>query len=300
MLDRIALGLNYVTKSLLTFFGGVIVAFLIATGIMDPFSIQAQTRPAPKPKFEAASIKRCTDSPVGEGEGRGTAPPDSSNRIGISCWSLSTLIRTAYVVFADGRFNGNNYPVEIEQLPGWGNSETYTIEAKADGSPGQFMMRGPMLQSLLEDRFALKIHTEKKDEPAYTLTVAKGGLKLRPFQGGCTPLDPIHPPDSPVQDPCHRTPQDTPMSLDIFAWFLGNVRPRFLDATVINKTGITGYFRFNIEHLTKLSATPAVAPDDSPAESIFTAVQDFGLKLQATKAPREYLVVDYAERPTAN
>ena len=90
------------------------------------------------------------------------------------------------------------------------------------------------------------------------------------------------------------------MSLDIFAWFLANVKPRFLDAPVINKTGIAGYFRFNLEPLIKLSASPAGALDDSPAESIFTAVQDFGLKLQAVKAPRQYLVVDHVERPSKN
>jgi uncharacterized protein (TIGR03435 family) len=275
-------------------------ALLAATAIGNPFSLQAQTRSAPKPKFEAASIKRCTDSPVGEGEGRSAPPPDSPNRMRIPWWSLSALIRSAYVGFANGRFNGNNYPVEIEQLPGWGNSENYTIEAKAEGSPGQFMMRGPMLQSLLEDRFALKIHTGMKDEPAYALTVAKGGLKLRPFKGGCTPLDPIHPPSSPVQYPCPRNLQGPPMTLDIFAWFLGNIKPRILEAPVINQTGITGYFYFNVEPLTKLSAAPGGAPDDGPAESVFTAVQDFGLKLQAIKAPRQYLVVDHAERPSAN
>jgi uncharacterized protein (TIGR03435 family) len=279
--------------------GSAVAAFLIAIGIINVWTVQAQTRSAPRPKFEAASIKRCTDSPVGEGEGRGAAP-DSSNRIRISCWPLSTLIRTAYVVFANGRFNGNNYPVDIVQLPAWGNSELYTIEAKAEGSPGQDMMRGPMLQALLENRFALKVRTETKDEPAYALTVAKGGFKLKPFQGGCAPLDPIHPPDSPVQNPCQRTPQDTPMSLDIFAWFLGNVKPRFLDAPVINQTGITGYFHFNLEPLMKLSASPTVAPEDGLAESIFTAVQGFGLKLQAVRAPRQYLVVDHAERPSAN
>jgi len=277
-----------------------LIAALLAIGSISAFSLQAQTRSAPKPKFEAASIKRCTDSPVGEGEGRGAAPPDSPNRIRISCWPLSTLIRTAYVVFADGRFNGNNYPVEIEQLPGWGNSENYTIEAKAEGSPGQSMMRGPMLRSLLEDRFALKIHTEMKDEPAYALTVAKGGLKVRPFQGGCTPLDPIYPPGSQVRNPCPRNLQDSPMSLDIFAWFLGNIRPRILDEPVINKTGIAGYFRFDVEPLLKLSASPAVAHEDGLAESIFTVMQGFGLKLQAVRTPRQYLVVDHVERPSAN
>jgi uncharacterized protein (TIGR03435 family) len=280
------------------------ISFLVVplvVGLVSASRLQAQARAMTKPKFEVASIKRCADSPLGGGEGRGEASPDSPNRIRISCWPLSTLIRTAYVVFAEGRFNGNNYPVEIEQLPGWSNSETYTIEAKAEGSPGQFMMRGPMLQSLLEDRFALKIHASVRDEPVYVLTVGKSGFRLRRFQGGCTPLDPIHPPDSPVQDLCPRTPQDVVMNLDIFAWFLGNVKPRILDAPILNKTGITGYFHFNMEALLKSSSMPTgVPPDAEPAMSVFTAVQDVGLKLQASKGPREHLVIDHVGKPSGN
>jgi uncharacterized protein (TIGR03435 family) len=38
------------------------------------------------------------------------------------------------------------------------SSELYTIEAKAEGTPGQPAMLGPMMQSLLEDWFHLKLH----------------------------------------------------------------------------------------------------------------------------------------------
>ena len=256
MLSRIALSL---------------VALTLAPGIAD-----AQ---APKPKFEVASITRCINPSVGgEGEGRGPTP-DTLDRVGrmtISCWSLSALIQSAYIVFAGGRFNGNHYPVAIDQLPAWAKSETYTIEAKADGSPGQSVMRGPMLQTLLEDRFALKIRSMLRNEPAYTLTVGKSGFKLPPFKGGCTPLNPIYPPESPVpfKELCHAAPGDVVMNLDIVARFLGRLKT--LDA------------------LLKPSA------DGDSAPSVFTVVKDFGLKLQAIKAPRRYLVVDRVQRPSEN
>jgi uncharacterized protein (TIGR03435 family) len=261
-------------------------------------------RAAPaQPKFEVASVKRCASPSGGEGEGRG-APPASPDRLRITCWSLAALIRDAYVVFAGGHFNGNNYPTRIEQLPGWGNAELYTVEAKAEGTPGRDRMYGPMLQALLEERFALKIHSETRDEPAYALTVAKGGFKLQPFQGSCIPLDPIHPQGA-RQDLCPRNPQDSPMSLDVFAWLLGNFKPPILDAPVINKTGITGNFHFNMEALLKLARPPGGAPGSAPSDdplfaSVFTAVRDLGLQLQAAKAPRQFLVVDHAERPSAN
>jgi uncharacterized protein (TIGR03435 family) len=48
-----------------------------------------------------------------------------------------------------------------------------------------------MLQSVLEDRFQLKIHRETEEVPMYNLTLAKGGLKLKPMEpGGCVEHDP--------------------------------------------------------------------------------------------------------------
>jgi uncharacterized protein (TIGR03435 family) len=91
------------------------------------------------------------------------------------------------------------------------------------------------------------------------------------------------------------------MSLDVFAWALGNPKTNILDAPVINKTGITGDFHVSMEPFLKLSRNPAGAPADDPLfASVFTAVKDLGLKLQATKAPRQYFVVDHVERPSAN
>ena len=40
--------------------------------------------------------------------------------------------------------------------------------------------RGPMLRALLERRFQLKAHVETEQIPAFALTVAKGGLKIKP------------------------------------------------------------------------------------------------------------------------
>jgi uncharacterized protein (TIGR03435 family) len=157
--------------------------------------IQAQSAMAAVPKWEAASIKPCKNESGGE---HGPAQQDDSpNRIRLSCYPLHQLIRSAYVSFAGGHWTPNHPArspfepgdVKIEGLPGWSQSENFTIEAKAEGSPGQLMMRGPMLQTLLENRFALKIHSENHDEAA--LAVAKSGLKVRPFSGSCTPENPF-------------------------------------------------------------------------------------------------------------
>ena len=123
---------------------------------------------------------------------------------------MRTLIDVAYSIFAGGQSKLPPYPVPIERLPSWADSERYTIEAKPQGNPGAGIMRGPMLQALLEDRFALKIRRETREGRVYLMTVAKGGPKLPPFQGGCTPYDLVHIPASgmsTIQNPCRESHQ---------------------------------------------------------------------------------------------
>ncbi len=47
---------------------------------------------------------------------------------------------------------------DIAGEPGWAQSDRYTIDAKPETPQTIGMMRGPMLQTLLEERFKLKIH----------------------------------------------------------------------------------------------------------------------------------------------
>ncbi len=65
--------------------------------------------------------------------------------------------------------------------------------------------------------------------------------------------------------------------------------------TVIDKTGQRGKFDYTLTY-TPDNATPG---DDGP--SIFTALeQQLGLRLESTKGPVEFLVIDHAEKPDAN
>ncbi|SPE28423.1 hypothetical protein SBA3_1440008 [Candidatus Sulfopaludibacter sp. SbA3] len=67
-------------------------------------------------------------------------------------------------------------PPEILGGPGWINSERYDIDAKAEGTAKSGMTQGPMLQTLLEDRFELKIHHGTKEIPVYNLS-GKGRIR---------------------------------------------------------------------------------------------------------------------------
>jgi uncharacterized protein (TIGR03435 family) len=75
-----------------------------------------------------------------------------------------------------------------------------------------------------------------------------------------------------------------------------------VNRVVLDRTGLTGAFdielQFTPQGLPGLPAPPGVErpPDDKP--SIFTAVQEqLELKLEARKAPIEYIVIDHAEHP---
>ena len=74
--------------------------------------------------------------------------------------------------------------------PAWIGSAHYDIDAKADGNPNPSQMR-LMMQTLLEERFKLKVHHETKQLPVYKLVVAKIGAKLpEPKEGSCVAPDP--------------------------------------------------------------------------------------------------------------
>jgi uncharacterized protein (TIGR03435 family) len=72
---------------------------------------------------------------------------------------------------------------------------------------------------------------------------------------------------------------------------------RELGRPVVDRTGIAGKFDFMIE-FTPEEGPCAADANDQP--SIFGAIQELGLKLEATRGGVEVIVVDYAERPTGN
>jgi uncharacterized protein (TIGR03435 family) len=224
--------------------------------------------------------------------------------VDLPCQTVKGLIQEAYNLSqAKGRMP---LLAPIEGGPGWMNSERYTISATAEGNPGLEVMRGPMLQALLEERFNLKLRRETREVPVYFLTVAKGGAKLRTADpGNCVALDPKLTGPPPAKGFCgsaknvrsegNLTVQFRSVDFGIFAKNLGvNAGPQLLDRPVIDKTGITGTYDIDLQF----------APEgvvDATGPSIFTAVEEqLGLKLEAGRGPVEVLVVESVERPTEN
>jgi uncharacterized protein (TIGR03435 family) len=304
---------------------GAALATPLVVGLSSAAFAAAQSVTQAVPKFEVASIRLCESRGSAGLKGGGTGGPGggsvSPGRVSFACGSLANFVQRAYVTFANGHRNspwGGAPP--ISGGPAWVNSDLYRITAKAEDNASEGMMQGPMLQALLEDRFKLKTHRETREVSVYTLTLAKGGLKLRRSEeGSCTPrdFDVLTPPSVPGQKPfCgnggfakkgNLVVADIPsISIDEFS-----KRLTFrLDRPVIDKTGVTGLFDIHLEFAADMS-TPGLAAggigpatdtsEPSAGQSIFTAIQkQLGLKLEAAKGPREFLIIDRAEKPSEN
>jgi len=276
-----------------------------------------------RPAFEVASVKLNSNCGVGGGVPAGTSP----GRLNTTCATLRGLIRMAYGAFAGGSVRPR--VAEVLGGPGWLDSDHYEISAKAEGDPPRALMMGPMLQTLLEDRFKVRVHTEFRDTPVYALTVAKGDPKLRPSkEGSCAPMDltnlpgRVARPGEPIPKYC-GTPYAHGYGLNMIsdgygmtmAEFAGRMLSGFLDRPVVDKTGLTGRYDIHLEFVrgdgpsgsARVNGvySPDLLGDTSGAEasgpSIFTAMREqLGLRLVPDKSPLEVIVVDNAERPSGN
>jgi uncharacterized protein (TIGR03435 family) len=292
-LDNIAENAQYVVMR------HVVSGYSLGALLLCSFTGRAQT-PIARPAFEVASIKPNPNCAGGRG---GNAPPEPG-RLRVTCLPASALIEVAYGTFADGA-SRNPQQFRILGGPGWMDSDTFDITARALDNAAVAQMYGPMMQMLLEDRFRLRIHKEYKESPVYLLTEGKSGPRLKPTtEGSCAPIDlsrpqqpergqvvcgaaSIHGNDAMMLIDAHG------VKLDVFG---GRMLANSLDRPVIDKTGLTGMFDIHLEF-----SNDARNSESSSAPSIFTAVQEqLGLKLSPGTAPVEVLIVDHIEKPTEN
>jgi len=285
-------------------------AFLV--GIFAISTITLAQVAAPKLEFEVASVR----------------PADASNpqqvtaglridgsQAHFNSLSLKNLVDRAY----------NVQPNQVTG-PDWISSQRYDISAKLpDGAtPDQIPQ---MLQSLLADRFALKVHKESKDMPAYALIVGKS-LKLQPL-----------PPDDDAASANANVNVAVSGSVAGVSFDLGNGSSvtfannqfqfkkatmdvlatglsRFLDRPVVNMTNLTGKYDVTLNVTQEdyyillvrsgsnagVMLPPQAMPllNGSPV-SLFDAIDQQGLHLDARKLPLDMIVVDSAlQTPTEN
>jgi bla regulator protein blaR1 len=299
MTERVASRLDFNRKLLLIAAGVIAVAAPILFGLLNATPSQAQSQAGNTtklPVFEVASIKP-----------NKSAEPNvrlffTPNGFSATNAPLGEVIRLAYQV----------QEFQMSGGPPWINSERYDIEAKVDSSAAEKVnqldmdQHRAMLRPLLEDRFQLKVHQETKELPVYALVVGKNGPKLREAKPNDTYPDGIKDPDGVARPGLMRmgpgglTAQGLPMDTIV------RLLSQQLGRTVVDKTGLSGIYDVNLKWTPDSGPASMMGPDSKPTPdtsgpSIFTAIQEqLGLKLESQKGPVEILVIDSAERPSAN
>jgi len=286
------------------------------------------------PEFEAVSIKPCGQTTPAPGDGggrRGNVPRAASpDRLFLGCMTARRLVIQAMMNSKnESQWNFRGFALNVEGGPAWFDSDRYTVEAVAKGTPARDVMYGPMLQAVLEERFHLKVHREEREVPIYELTVAPAGLKLLPYgDRSCTEPDAGGPAREggrfgPIdcsklqharEGACVEGPptEDKPHcglrglygpsrnTLDLMSGTMDQIAGAISSGAgrpVVNATGLADKYDAHFE-FAPASAPPSDTPDGVPLLS--EMLGKLGLRLRPSKAMRPFLVVDHVERPTEN
>jgi bla regulator protein BlaR1 len=320
-------------RLMLSVFGVAILAGPVAFGLMQqaPPTGQILHATGPLPSFEVVSVK---PSHSGSGfssfgaAGHG-APLD---RFIAKDVSIKKLIGWAYA--------GDSFPLpdnEVSGGPNWIESDRYDIDAKLEDAQVAEMQKlsdtekilqvRRMVQSLLATRFKLAVNDTTVTLPAYALVISKGGLKMKesipcstPPPGFVPPPPPPPPPSASTAAPQGAAIQPQPqiagrpgelVACNLPVKGLVRVLQLGLDRAVLDRTGLTGNYTFQLKWTPEVNPSGAMPgsqpgaetaqPSDNSAPSIFTALQEqLGLKLEPTKGPVEGLEIVHIEKPSEN
>jgi uncharacterized protein (TIGR03435 family) len=265
------------------------------------WSALSQTSPkATTPSFEVASIKRAA------GDGRESVS-NQPGRFLASNVTLKMMIGFAYRLRLSELIGG----------PSWIAEDKWTIEARVDRGDDSPEATALRLQSLIQERFALKSHREQRELPVYVLTINKGGSKLTavaprsPQEAGAAPPRPPLRPDGTLPANFMPVPGRTIvgpgliLSSAVSMAEIVRVLTGQLGRPIVDKTNLAGYYNVRLQFAPETAPggfSAATAPATDPQNpSIFTAVEEqLGLRLESGKAPFEILVIDSAQKPTEN
>ena len=250
--------------------------------------------PPPPPKLMAAdadpSFDVATIKPNNSGAAHMQGLTVNGRDFAISNGSLLDMMQFAFGVQTN----------QILNAPDWADKDRYDVAAVPveEGAPSPEQLK-TMLRKLLAERFALKFHKEKRELPAFVLTVGKDGSKLTPTQlKGPLPGLGLGPGKGGVSLHVVNGTMDD---------FTGFLQLLILDRPVVNRTALTNRYDFSVTFLPDDSQFGGHPPFPKPAEgaetapSLFEAVaQQVGLKLTAEKTQVDVLVLDHVEKPSAN
>jgi bla regulator protein blaR1 len=257
--------------------------------------------------FEVASVKPAGpgDGGIKKVEGKGSGPSFGleHRRLNVRL-NLYALIVNAYSLRGCPPFGEVAACNLLSGGPDWLRKDQFAIVAKVpDNAPDytstQFVnLHAPqvqlMLQALLAERFALKVHRETKELPVFALTIGKKGLKVKKSDGSKEPrlmFRAWSAPDGMRMIKLIVENGSMQELVDLYA--------KFMDRPLIDKTGLQDRYDFTVDYEANPEAPGPFSQLSGPA--LFKAFEEqAGLKLEATKGQVEILVIDHAEKPSAN
>jgi uncharacterized protein (TIGR03435 family) len=219
---------------------------------------------------------------------------------------VKSLIKNAYGIRSDTEISGGDNAILAERID---------IDAKTDDDLAKAIdkMRpaerrrtmGLMQQSLLEERFHLKVHIETKNMTVLALVVAKGGPKLTPSSGAILPPTkfhdyPLHPGDSYNDEHdliANAAGADT--SIQVLTNIL-SYQPEVQGRHVIDETGLTGTYDWQL-HWAPQHGTPIAEQPQTEEPTLTDALHNqLGLQLKPDKANVEMIVIDKIDQFSDN
>ena len=308
MTQRVTHNLTFGKKLLLAAAGMAAVAIPIFIGILNAPQARGQSQPEKHLAFEVASVKLNTSGAF-----------HSARWQYLPGGGLSARGIPAYIIIAEA-YNVPFQSVRLSGGPDWTRSEGYDIEATAEkgsipaGLSGEARKEKTrlMLQTLLADRFKLKMRRETKEMPVYFLVVGKGGPKFQ--KSTIEEKDCPDDSESKTAVPCHQFMGGMGRGLHGKAVNMSDLVTaveNWTDRPLLDRTGLTGLFAIETEGWQPLRQMPAreagaepTAEDlrfgDPTTPTLFMIFERLGLKMEAQKSPVETFVIDHVEKPTEN
>jgi uncharacterized protein (TIGR03435 family) len=204
---------------------------------------------------------------------------------------------------------------QISGQPDWAGEMSFNIHAKSAAAADEKIAaldkeqrkleQQHMVQTLLAERFNLKVHWATQEGKIYDLVLAKGGSKLQPAGSMKPPPEELKwLGDSKTPPPFHQQGDgrlgyvfyghDCPIE------FLTSIIGSMMGRDVANQTGLTGKFDFRIQYH-GITAQDNRDEDPTVWPPFVDALEDqLGLKLEPAKGPVQVLVVDHVEKPSEN
>jgi len=246
--------------------------------------------PPTRPKFDAFDV--ATIKPA-DPDSRGRyIRMQSVDRFYAKGFTLQALVAAAYSLS----------PRAISGGEPWTDSDRYDILASTPGGVQPNLdEQMAMLRKLLTDRFQFTFHRESKELPVFAITVAKGGSKLKPSTArpGTLPelINTIFPEEK------GGVHVELPARNATIAQFAAMMQRTVLDRAVVDETGLSGTYDFDLEWTPDESQFNGNLPRsvEPTKPSLFAAMQEqLGLRLEAARGPVQTIVIDRVARPSQN